>query len=551
MADNKVEVIISAKSDDKGLNQFIQSMDKAQTELKQTAQTAEQSSGSFSGLGGAVTKLVGILGGLAILSKVTGWLKEGVMGAIEEERALNALTVMVRQFDPSMQNLSVTLEEYVSQMKNVGMADEEVYNGVRQLIPITKDYENATKGVSLAWDLSVATGWSYQQSLDLIAGLIANNPRSLKAAQRDLGIEAATCQEALDKLYGQFDGYSGKINDHLTELNKMEKWWADFKEWFGGTILNAFDFWSTEIPKKMRSMAIGILEALNSITPAGSEMEATLLGLINAAKKVDAEMSGLTGVASAGKGAPTARQGGAVTAGATGSRATVTEAADSARAIAEAEAEVVKDSKDWETNYKLKSDQKYFKTSINYAKEAAKAKKELSEQELERERDLNQKKIDAQFALAGMTSQLLRTAFGQNKAAASAAAMIDAFAAAAKNNAAYPQPYGGIMAALALAIGMAQVAQIQSQKYSAAMGFDIPAGLNPMTQLHEQEMVLPKEEANIIRALAAKPSTSISNRYGDSSQVIQVNALTGAYGIRQASKKLKQGERLYKAMRVR
>jgi len=37
---------------------------------------------------------------------------------------------------------------------------------------------------------------------------------------------------------------------------------------------------------------------------------------------------------------------------------------------------------------------------------------------------------------------------------------------------------------------------------SASQGFDIPAGLNPLTQLHEQEMVLPAEHANVIRSLA-------------------------------------------------
>jgi len=37
--------------------------------------------------------------------------------------------------------------------------------------------------------------------------------------------------------------------------------------------------------------------------------------------------------------------------------------------------------------------------------------------------------------------------------------------------------------------------------FSAEGGFDIPAGLNPVTQLHEQEMVLPKEQANTIRSL--------------------------------------------------
>lgn len=38
---------------------------------------------------------------------------------------------------------------------------------------------------------------------------------------------------------------------------------------------------------------------------------------------------------------------------------------------------------------------------------------------------------------------------------------------------------------------------------SAAGGWDIPAGLNPLTQLHEQEMVLPAEHANTIRGLAS------------------------------------------------
>jgi hypothetical protein len=37
---------------------------------------------------------------------------------------------------------------------------------------------------------------------------------------------------------------------------------------------------------------------------------------------------------------------------------------------------------------------------------------------------------------------------------------------------------------------------------SARDGFDIPAGVNPMTQLHEKEMVLPQAQANVIRDMA-------------------------------------------------
>lgn len=50
------------------------------------------------------------------------------------------------------------------------------------------------------------------------------------------------------------------------------------------------------------------------------------------------------------------------------------------------------------------------------------------------------------------------------------------------------------MAAMMLAVG-----GMASRVPSAAGGFDIPAGLNPMTQLHEQEMVLPAAIANPLR----------------------------------------------------
>lgn len=45
---------------------------------------------------------------------------------------------------------------------------------------------------------------------------------------------------------------------------------------------------------------------------------------------------------------------------------------------------------------------------------------------------------------------------------------------------------------------------------AAARGYDIPAGINPLTQLHEREMVLPKEHADVIRELAGgRPGGSL------------------------------------------
>lgn len=44
---------------------------------------------------------------------------------------------------------------------------------------------------------------------------------------------------------------------------------------------------------------------------------------------------------------------------------------------------------------------------------------------------------------------------------------------------------------------------------SAAGGFDIPAGMNPLTQLHEKEMVLPKEQAETIRNMGQSTAAPI------------------------------------------
>ena len=58
--------------------------------------------------------------------------------------------------------------------------------------------------------------------------------------------------------------------------------------------------------------------------------------------------------------------------------------------------------------------------------------------------------------------------------------------------------------AIALAAGAAVLAGVMGMKGSigsAAGGWDIPAGINPMAQLHSREMVLPEEHADTIRGL--------------------------------------------------
>jgi hypothetical protein len=90
---------------------------------------------------------------------------------------------------------------------------------------------------------------------------------------------------------------------------------------------------------------------------------------------------------------------------------------------------------------------------------------------------------------------------------AEATAVVGANAAEAASGAAASQaaiPFAGpALAAAAFASIMALVLGAKSSIPSARGGYDIPAGVNPLAQLHQEEMVLPAGLANPMRELLA------------------------------------------------
>lgn len=98
-------------------------------------------------------------------------------------------------------------------------------------------------------------------------------------------------------------------------------------------------------------------------------------------------------------------------------------------------------------------------------------------------------------------------------------------------------PYiGPVLAIAAMAAIMGAVMSSKGSVPSARAGFDIPAGINPLTQLHEREMVLPQDQADVVRDMAKGSQAS--------AQPIQIN-LTGGDFIHksQLASVLKQMDR--------
>lgn len=73
-------------------------------------------------------------------------------------------------------------------------------------------------------------------------------------------------------------------------------------------------------------------------------------------------------------------------------------------------------------------------------------------------------------------------------------------------------PFVGPFLAPAVAAGaFTVVAGLAGSVMSAEGGYDIPGGVNPMTQLHEREMVLPSQHADVIRALGENGGVGASS----------------------------------------
>ena len=87
---------------------------------------------------------------------------------------------------------------------------------------------------------------------------------------------------------------------------------------------------------------------------------------------------------------------------------------------------------------------------------------------------------------------------------------------------------GPALAVVAAGATFAGVAAIAGRVMSAEGGYDIPSGVNPMTQLHEKEMVLPAKHADVIRGMADGGAGSAG---GNTAVTIQAHPMPGNYFI--------------------
>jgi len=139
-------------------------------------------------------------------------------------------------------------------------------------------------------------------------------------------------------------------------------------------------------------------------------------------------------------------------------------------------------------------------------------------------------------AAGAVSTVAIKTAESTAVVAANAA---EAGSGAAASQASIPI-IGPGLALAAMAAVFAAVMALTSRK-SAARGYDIPKGLNPVTQLHEEEMVLPQKYANVIRGM-------VGGGGGEGGQVFAPTVQITAMNSRDVGRALRSGGTLDKEL---
>lgn len=137
----------------------------------------------------------------------------------------------------------------------------------------------------------------------------------------------------------------------------------------------------------------------------------------------------------------------------------------------------------------------------------------------------------AKFAAAWIAKKLAMMLFGKATAlseVATAAGIAGANGVASWALAPWPINIG----APAFGAAMSLAAMAFAPTASAAGGFDIPAGVNPVVQTHAKEMILPAKYADVIRSMAEGSGGSGGSAGGGDTYQINVSAVD-ASGVRQ------------------
>ena len=250
----------------------------------------------------------------AALAAVTGALGLATKAAAEDEQQQVLLaTAMTNTVQATDAQVKATEDMISSFSRLTGTADSELRPAFASLLLGTRDIEEATKALTIAQDVSIATNKSLSEVSDALAKAYGGNMKGLQALSpeiKDMIKEGATLDTVMTVLADNFAGAAAASADTAAGKFKIFKnSIAETQESIGAAllpvveavlpVLQRFADWAQNNPKAFLAiagaitaisvaiMAVNFAMALNPFTAIAAGVAALVVGIVYAYSKFE------------------------------------------------------------------------------------------------------------------------------------------------------------------------------------------------------------------------------------------------------------------------
>ncbi len=217
--------------------------------LNKSLKTAGNDVDTFGDKMGKVGKMVGAAFAAAAAAAGAYAVKigiDGVKAALEDEKAQRILALTLENTTNATKNQIAAVEDYITQTAlATGVTDDELRPALSRLVRSTRDTEEAQKLLSLALDISSATGKPLEAISNSLAKAYDGNTNAL--GKLGLGIDQSILKTkdfnlVYENLRTSFAGFSEQeANTFQGRLDRLNVAFDEAKETIGFALLPVFE----------------------------------------------------------------------------------------------------------------------------------------------------------------------------------------------------------------------------------------------------------------------------------------------------------------------
>lgn len=234
--DNKIELTVKVNSDTGQLEIVNQKLGK-------TAEAANKTSSSFSGLSKEAGGLVKSFLPFASAGAVVAFFASAVKGAEEQNESFRRLKFTLESTGQSWEKNKASISEWADAVASATrFSDGEALNSLDELARATKNLTQAKGASTLAQDLSTVSGKTLSETTRLVSDLITGQERAVTQANKEFmnyAGGAKTAQEALDNLSRSTKNAAVNEESFTKSLAQSTNAFGQFKDQIGNTVMPA------------------------------------------------------------------------------------------------------------------------------------------------------------------------------------------------------------------------------------------------------------------------------------------------------------------------